>query len=1358
MPKVIGAVVPPYLVLLFCSFFTNAFEAELSSFSYVGAPFIQIKELKDQSVANISAMAEDDQGFLWFANEQGIQRFDGESLISFPALAQFQSPDVGYIVAGSQGRLWIGASDALYQFDTKLNRLDKFIWVDRFLPSLKEQEANIELGGLELREGLLYAAVKDQILVIDEASVRLEQKISVPIAAQDSVIRMLVTNNNNIWLSSFHGNGALRYDGAQWQRFEHEADNKETLSAKLVVKIFEDSRGRIWFGTYSGVDLFLATENRFKRFTPRDLESDKYRHIGAIGNLVSDIDEDGEGNLWLSLYHGGVYLFNPEQEQFIHYQSVRDIDSTNISNAMTLHPSVIYIDRQDTLWALTQKGLGKLPKSHRKVQQWVNVSGKKCKPLHLTQDNDALLYACRNELYQMKNGQTEHLFTFEKVIYSISTANPDYIWIGSNGDGVFRYERATKAIKQYKLSSDDKLSVKANSLKSIHATADGEVFAITGASARGEGGSILVYDQANDKFIATETPYKYSSFIKIKEKLLLYRGYTKANKNLFWFDLATKQLRQVQVETGDIFAAINTGEELWMATKLLGVIKFNLATEVVTKVKLENVNEKQVNGLFFNEQSGVVYLTIKDQLYRLVANDSDGYLGQCVTCQLEVDLPSLNHLSSGQLYITDSYMMANGQIWITSTNRMIQLDSELRLQTSTGGHLSLTNYQVMGKDVTVDEEAENAYLTQSISYSSEIIIPPNTTLFSFDFAKLGSVFPDRVQYAYKLDGLNEDWIYTRAEKSEAIFSLLPSGDYHFLVKATDEAGNWQEQLLSLKVTVLPPWWLTWWAYLIYCLIVSTSLVVLFWLYYRKKMAEKEQQSIAAVADMKDQLFANLSHEFRTPLTLVMGPAQLINDTTTDEGIKHNAKLIKNNAKRLLHMVDQLLQLGQVKEWKQAELISEPLAPVIKSVIDAFSPLARDNQINLFLKGEVNKYWWIQSTAGALETIVSNLLTNAIKYTDKGGQVFVEITNEQGVIKLSVADSGCGIAERDQERIFDRFTRLETAQSLIPGTGIGLALVKQLVENIDGSLSVTSEVGKGTVFTVELQLAEEEELSDGYIEGQLIDYQSIFGSLEPTFKDDKAGSSIINNNEATLLIIDDNAEIRSFLRDNFSHSYKVIEANNGKVGLEQAIEQVPDLIISDVMMPEMDGFEMLEAIREHKVVCHIPVIMLTAKGDQQSRIKGMLSLADDYITKPFTVTELSARMDNLIGLRALMKQKFKEPESLVHYGVSEKDQRFVTNLNQLIEKQYQTTALTLSFVAQHMAMSERQFQRKIKALSGHTLSEYLREFRLDKALHLLQQGESVANTADKVGFNSSSYFVRCFKAKFGSTPNEFRQSD
>jgi len=697
----------------------------------------------------------------------------------------------------------------------------------------------------------------------------------------------------------------------------------------------------------------------------------------------------------------------------------------------------------------------------------------------------------------------------------------------------------------------------------------------------------------------------------------------------------------------------------------------------------------------------------------------------------------------------------------------------------------------------------NNYTHQNLYNSSEqlVIIKQKDFPITVDFENNSQVFPSENLHRYQLKGLNDDWINVKDQDLKISYETLPPGEYTLLIQGSNNEGVWGN-VSTTGVTVLPIIWLMWWAKLLYLALMSIFL----WLSYRlrttslrkrateleKKVQNRtaelltEKSKVELLLSKKNEEFVNISHELRTPLTLIIGPAKRLLQSDDIAGINKNSiEVIKRNGFRLLRMVDQLLHLEKFRIQQITTSIPVQVKPIAKLIGQSFQELANAKGITLTIK-QLDDVW-LRFIPDALEKILLNLLSNALKYSVAGDNIELTIIKaNNNKVHIIVSDTGIGIAKAQQSVIFGRFNRVLNSQSEhITGAGIGLALVKELVNSHEGMISLESELNQGTVFTIELMEyipSEKERLEVRYlnrhnaeiVELELESVTEQIQSVRNKFEESPLG----NGELVTILVVEDNADMRDYISQELDNNYKVLLASNGKQGLKLATETVPDLIISDVMMPEMDGFTLCKILKSQELTSHIPLILLTARSDRASRLKGWKGQADEYLTKPFDSEELLLRVNNLLSIRDLLKSRFyqktsqtktifsaKNNEASVnesghravehaHEHWEEHQKIFIEKFKLQLEKNITNPNIKVGEIASDLAMSERQLYRKLKGTLNITPATFLRDFRLEKAQRLIEKGESISNIVFDVGFTSHSYFSRCYRAKYGESPSEY----
>lgn len=650
-------------------------------------------------------------------------------------------------------------------------------------------------------------------------------------------------------------------------------------------------------------------------------------------------------------------------------------------------------------------------------------------------------------------------------------------------------------------------------------------------------------------------------------------------------------------------------------------------------------------------------------------------------------------------------------------------------------------------------------------------------LFTLGFAANNYVDRNLLGFEYRLQGLDDKWVKVSPDSPTATFSTLPHGNYTFQLRVFDPKSKAAQPITSVKLTILPPFWLTWQAYLIYAL----SFFFILWQASRirsqkirkanvlleRAVNEKVHElakSTVFVSDLLDQkriLFANVSHEFRTPLSLIMAPIEILKNSLSNQHQLQQAQLIKRNAKRLSFLVEQVLDLIKIEDLKELEYEHYDVAQSLDSLKESFLPFAQSKNQTLELIYERNAV--VRLTTDSFEKITSNILINALKYSPHGGLIVVSAIVEKGFVNIKIKDNGPGIEKSEQQRIFKRFVR-STAAKDTAGSGLGLAVANELVLLNGGMLTISSDLGQGAEFTVQLALVgandSKLEIKDTKFENvEIRDLIEDSNSLEYTPKPKKLDAPCI-------LIIEDNRELREFLSDTMSEKFNCDVACDGREGFTLATESIPDVVIADLMMPELDGHQFADLLRNEETTAHVPIVLLTAKNEDDIRKQSWQKDIDDFVAKPFDVEELILRVERLLSLRERLKKQYARELSESFEVTSnkrlsfacKKDQDFYARFEETIERNYMSESFGRRDAANDLALSERQLNRKLAALIDHNFSDYLKKFRMKKAKEFLLEGRQITEVSFDIGFTSPSYFSSCFKTEFGVTPSEFVEAN
>ncbi|MEL6820128.1 MAG: hybrid sensor histidine kinase/response regulator transcription factor [Calditrichota bacterium] len=620
-----------------------------------------------------------------------------------------------------------------------------------------------------------------------------------------------------------------------------------------------------------------------------------------------------------------------------------------------------------------------------------------------------------------------------------------------------------------------------------------------------------------------------------------------------------------------------------------------------------------------------------------------------------------------------------------------------------------------------------------------------------------------------LEGFHSDWIYPGNETT-ATFTNLSSGEYVFRVKANNSDGVWNEAGDSMSILILTPWWQTGWAYAGFVLLALGALYLLwrmqtqrFKLNSQLQMRSFEAEKLKELDTLKSRFFANISHEFRTPLTLILGPIDSLEQKQSDAASTEQLGIMKRNAIRLQQLINQLLDLSRLESEKMVLQIQPgDLIGFLRGLVMSFASLAEQKKIKLLIDLPPQTDTSYYFDADKIEKIITNLLSNAFKFTPELGIISIKGSIDDD-LKLSVADSGIGITLEEQSLIFERFRQVESGlQRGYEGSGIGLSLVKEMVDLYGGKISLESESGKGSTFRVELPVSRRAFPDDVVSEVEMAPDRAEHSAMliETPNKLPADSKGRIDTNLPLILIVDDHQDVRIFIRRQLEDSYRLIEADTGLNGLEKSVDAIPDLIISDVMMPEMDGYDFCEKLKTDERTSHIPVILLTARAGDGDKLTGLETGADDYLTKPFNSAELLIRVRNLIASREKLREHFlndwlKRGEQL---PVSSTEAEFLKKLREALEENLANEQFGIDQLADLLGIGKRQLQRKIRALTNETAGSLIRAARLEKAKHLLENNAgTVSEIAYDVGFNHLSYFARCYRERFGISPSDVRKN-
>jgi signal transduction histidine kinase/CheY-like chemotaxis protein len=803
----------------------------------------------------------------------------------------------------------------------------------------------------------------------------------------------------------------------------------------------------------------------------------------------------------------------------------------------------------------------------------------------------------------------------------------------------------------------------------------------------------------------------------------------------------------------------------WLASKEAGLIHWNLETNAFKQYTIQN-------GLSNNN----IYAVYSDDYNNLWLTSNYGLMRfNKETENVRVYLPK-NGIAHEEFNTFAHFKDKDGTLYFGGLNGITVFHpKDLREEIVTEVPLRLIQIQVLNQ-----QDSGFIDITKSFQTTNGIILEPTDRIIEIEVSLLDFENPTEIQYMYQIKGYQDQWLYTKSNR--ITFNNLPYGSYTINIKGKGLASGNSSNMLEIPVIVEKPFYLTW-QFITIMILLLTLLIfgVVKWrisrlqkdrerlekeVQVRTKRIENDKDIIEAQAESlkdldkaKSHFFSNITHEFRTPLTLIIGPLeQLLDEQPPPTVFKRRMKGILKNANHILGLINQLLDISKIESGQmKLEIVHGDIIQYTDDIVKRFESLASQKKQRLAFIAN-RESWYVQFDQSKWDKIILNLLSNALKFTSKEGSIQVSlfsiIVNEKPYIKVCVSDLGIGINATDIDQIFNRFYQVDSSlRRMEEGTGIGLSLVKELVTFQGGEVKVFSVENQGTTFEIQLPVLEDQ------LELRSLDIsnkdQPEVPIVDARINSSKLNSLVSENEALEILIVEDNIEMREYIRQCLKKpSYNITEAANGSEGLQKAQTIIPDLIISDVMMPKMDGYELTQSIRENISTSHIPLILLTAKSSLDSKLKGLKRGADAYLTKPFSPLELQINVQNLIEIRSSLQKRYGDKEISAANEIYEQEDEFITKLKNYILDNITEPNLNGDHIGRQFGLSRVHLYRKLKALTGYSITDFVKKIRLERALYLLKEGNlNVSEVADITGFSNISHFSSSFKKAYGKAPSQ-----
>jgi signal transduction histidine kinase/ligand-binding sensor domain-containing protein/DNA-binding response OmpR family regulator len=1277
---------------------------------------------------------------------------------------------VRFIHKDSDRNLWVGTGKGL-DFVT-----EKSILEDKL--NFSRQYSNIAFSAICETSNDLWFGTEDQGIIVYNKKSRTSRNIKSinnPGLIPDKISKLYLTKSRMI-VAGFENNGVMITDstGSRWNRIDFHSRN--------LTSIYEDRMGNIWL---------TAVEFGATRFNTHTMSSKYYELTPAEIKPLTDLEriqffEDLNGNLWLALHGSGLALYNREKDRFDFFRNDPKDPSTISSN----YVHCIAEDKSGQLWAGTGQVLGGIEKLILKNSAFEHFLPEKNGSGILDNVARAILEDRNKYLWVATKAGRLHLYdstlrrvnvflslpgigneSLRNITYSIFIDNRNYLWIGSKGYGLSVTTKPLNELsknyndirfRRFEFSEKDTASLSNNNIYSICQDRMDNIWVGTYGN-----GLNLIKEPYCDKL----------KFIRINQR----------NSNI-----SSNLVRNMMIDSSG---------NLWIATAFgLNLLEKNNIESSSYKFQVFLRNTTDEKSLIYND---IIHM-FQDSKGRLWFGTFGG--GADMLDKTAGQKASFKHYGSeivpGYGIIFGILEDNSGKIWLSTENGLICLDSEN--ETSEiyntfnglgfnnfsentcfkrkdgslvfGGNLGfeiirpekinqkpvtarveLTKFMLFNKEISIYQK--DSPLKKSISFSDNITLKNSQSSFSIDFSSLDFLDPKKIEYSYKLDNFDRSWNNV-GNQHRATYTNLQPGKYTFRVKSVQRNGRSTSNERVLTIDLLNPWWKTLPAYVIYGILLLIIIVSIYNTFTRINRYKNELIIEKKVNEYKLQFFTNISHEIRTPLTLIIGPLE---DMLTGSDITNKKRLqmeiMLKSARRMLHLTNQLLDFRKVQNNKMVLKVSKiDIITFARDIYNSFVPLA-DHKGIIFSFDTRQDQLWIYADPNKLDTVIYNIISNAIKFTDPGKHVSIIIEDivKSNSIDIYVADEGPGIPQKSIAYLFTRYSILSNQE--LAGTGIGLSLSYELAKLHKGNILVTSEVGKGSTFTIRLLKGNAHFMGtsafltdESFNPQQHIEHtEDISGEDED---DEMAGPESSDKN--MIIVVEDNQEILNYICQSLKSLFTCIGAKNGREGLHLAKTLYPDVIITDIMMPEMDGMEMTKILKEDFNTSHIPVIMLTSKSNLRDQIEGIETGAEAYILKPFSMEYLKTVAVNLINQRTNVIDWFVEKKKTEPYlpKVNSKDEVFLLKLVSYIEEN-KSTDMSIDNLAENCNLSRTVFYNKVRGLTGSSPIDFLRKIKLNAALKLLENGCNVSEAAFKTGFSDVKYFSRLFKVQFGYPPSKHK---
>jgi signal transduction histidine kinase/ligand-binding sensor domain-containing protein/AraC-like DNA-binding protein len=1322
-------------------------------------------------------------GDIWIVHSEGLLRIfylndksSDFSMQSFTETDWMTKNSINEIYEDSEQNIWLASKNGLIRLSVQQHEiysgLPEIFSADTEFLNIHEYDEKIFAGSAS-GELFQYDLSRLQFSIVASIGNQIEGEISC-INNNDNGVMLIGTNRGEI----------IHYEPAVNKIFYRRMFPPGLPNSEFISEIINDSYGTFWLITEKrGVYQYIPAEERFLYY---DLNFSNREFLGENDKQI--ILEDSNNNLWVGINGGGLFLFDRENEQFQHFKHVPD-NTGSLSSDIVLS---MYEDRSKNLWIGTSYGgVNKISLKNDRLSRITPVENPRTGfdnyIRSVTTDvlGNVWLGSKAGKIYIYRNREQigvipddlNNTDAFPPTnVYCMFFDNDHNLWIGTKGNGIYIIKSMLSFVNRLhhndievvhivndpnnpnSLSSDNVYCIEqdvhgqywigtffggVDLLTNPFTTPKFKGFTASGGSAEGIVSTEvrdLYFDAQQNLWIATSEGISIleSKYLNTPEKKFINIQPSLKDKH----GMSGKVVYQIkQSKNNDIFLAMLDGG--------------------INQLKAEDFRERNFKWIHHKSQilspnvysieedyDGYIWMGTDNGLFRL--NPSDGDIEKY-------------HIKNSYLPLTFSETCSGKttrqELVFGSNDGFLIFHPDSIQKDSTEFPLLFSKLEINGEHIT---SQNSKILSSSIENQKQIKLRYDQNNITLYFSVLDFEQPGAIQYSYYLDGYDTYWS-NPSTTNNAMYRKIEPGEYVLKVRATNSSGTWMENIAEMELLILPPFWKSIAGYILIILIVSVLITVSTIVVYRQIIMQNNARVEHALNEKRIEYYTNISHEFKTPLSLILGPVDeiIMNHKSSDFAIKKGLQ-IKKNAIYLKRLIDQILDFRKMREGKMQLKVSEiNIVEFFREIYMVFLPLAQKLGVNFDYSYNIDKYYGFCDMR-QLEKVFYNLLSNAFRFTPGGKtvQMQIEIDKESGRLTASVADNGTGIDEQELPHIFDRFYNSKTS------TGIGLFFTKEIITLHKGEIGVDNNDAGGATFTIQIPVARNAYVADE-IDGitqkrdafdlnSIDDIEILVSSQQANYKVNHRSADYLE----TILVVEDNEEMRRYLASELSVKYNVLEAGNGEEGIELARKHMPNLILSDLVMPKIDGYELTRELKETYDTSHIPIILLTGEESDEKKLKGVECGADDYVIKPFNINYLLTKIEKVIVQRKKLKKRLEqdvEDQAAGKISNSLKtDHSFLEKVNELVMNNISDPSLNVDFLVERTKMSRTLFFKKMKSASGYAPNEYLRIIRMKEAARLMSSTDkTVSEISSSVGFNDSNYFSKSFKKHFGETPTEYK---